>query len=77
MAKKKREPEPITSAVRRAIERSGLTRYQISQATGIDQGSLSRFVRGQRGLSTTSLDRLAEVLGLQIVVKPSKPKKEK
>jgi ribosome-binding protein aMBF1 (putative translation factor) len=73
MAKKQHDAEPITTAVRKAIERSGLTRYQISQATGIDQGSLSRFVRGQRGLNTTSLDKLALLLGFRIVER-SKPK---
>lgn len=73
MAKKKSDDrEPISSAVRQAIERSGLTRYQISQATGIDQGALSRFIHTERGLTTASLDKLAPLLGLRIVVDPPK-----
>jgi transcriptional regulator with XRE-family HTH domain len=71
------DAEPITTAVRRAIEKSGLSRYQIFKATGIDQGTLSRFVRGQHGLSTVSLDKLAPVLGLQLIVKPQSQRKAK
>jgi len=47
--------------------RSGLTRYAICKATGIDKASMSRFVRGERGLSYENLDRLADYLGLEVV----------
>jgi transcriptional regulator with XRE-family HTH domain len=69
MAKKKSgDATPISSAVRRAIKRSGLSRYQISEASGIGQASLSRFIHGECGLTTTSLDKLAPVLGLRIIL---------
>ena len=59
----------ITEAVRRAIEESGLSRYAIAKASGVTQAALSRFVAGKRGLTTDTLDRLADVLGLEIVVR--------
>ncbi len=43
-----------------------MTRYQIAQATGIENSALSRFISGERGLTTASLDKLAEVLELRL-----------
>lgn len=50
-----------------AIERSGLSRYAISKATGIPQSQLSRFVHGQEGLSIESINSICELLGLRLV----------
>ena len=57
----------FSDQIRQAIKDSDLTRYQIWQRTGIDQTTLSKFVRGYRGMSLESLDVLAECLGLRIV----------
>ncbi|MCH8067640.1 MAG: helix-turn-helix transcriptional regulator [Nanoarchaeota archaeon] len=46
----------------------GQTRYRISMETGIDQSTLSRFMSGERGLPTTTLDKLADYLDLNITV---------
>lgn len=81
MAKMQTKPtidaEPITTAVRRAIEKSGMTRYRIHKASGIDQAALTRFMHGTTGLSTASLDKLAPVLGLQLIIKPRSQRKAK
>jgi len=71
------DAEPITTAVRRAIQESGMTRYRIHKATGIDQAALTRFMHGTTGLSTATLDKLAPVLGLQLIVKPQSQRKAK
>jgi transcriptional regulator with XRE-family HTH domain len=70
MSKRKtRKPaDPMTAAVRQAIEKSGLTRYEIAKLSGVTEASLSRFANGQRGLNLASLDRLAPVLGLRIEI---------
>ena len=65
----------LTGQVRRAIADSGLSRYAISKASGVDQAALSRFMAGKVGLTLTSLDALADVLNLRIVV--GKPKRQK
>jgi len=65
MPKKKQRPS-LSAELRQAIERSGLSRYGIWQQTGIDQGSLSKFMDGERGLSIESIDKIAELLGLHI-----------
>lgn len=63
MAKK----ELLSDQLRRAIEESELTRYAIHKATGVDQSVLSKFVRGERGLSMDTMDLLGKCLGLQLV----------
>ena len=58
----------LSEQIRRAITDCGTTRYVISKETGIDQATLSRFMSGERGLPTKTLDTLADFLNLNIVV---------
>ncbi len=67
---KKKQRVSLSDELRQAIERSGVSRYSIWQQTGIDQGSLSKFMDGERGLGMESIDKLADLLGLHIVAKP-------
>ena len=57
----------VTDQLRRAIAESELSRYEIARQSGIQQSALSRFLAGERGLWTVTLDRLFPVLGLTIV----------
>ena len=71
--------QTVSDAVRRAIEESGVSRYRICRAAGLDGASISRFMAGKTGLTLASVDALAEVLGLDLVargpVKVSPPAK--
>ncbi len=61
---------PLSEQLRDAIEKAGVSRYEISKATGVSQSTLSKFVLRQRpGLSFDAMDRIAEYLGLVIVKK--------
>ena len=62
----------IYDAVRKAITKSGKTRYRLWQETGISQAQLCEFLHGRRGMSIENLETLAEALGLEIVVRPAK-----
>ena len=62
----------LLDQVRDAIEASGLTLYAISKRTGVDQSTLSRFMRSERGLSVDALERISELLNLHIVAKKGK-----
>jgi transcriptional regulator with XRE-family HTH domain len=57
----------LSDQVRRAVDRSGLSRYRICKLAGIDEGSFSRFMAGKVGLSLPTLDALADVLNLDVV----------
>lgn len=73
MAKKR--TKPLSDQVRDAIEESGLTRYQIAKATGIDESALAKFFNGHRGLSMKSLDALGEYLELTVTLGQAASKK--
>ena len=71
---KKPKRKTLSDELREAVERSGLTRYAIWQETGIDQGTMSKFMAGARGLSLESIDKLADLLGLHVVTDAEKPR---
>ena len=73
MAKHRRST--LIDQIRQAIIQSDLTRYQISQQTGVDQASLSRFVHGERGLSGEAINAIGDLLNLEIVVREKKRRK--
>jgi transcriptional regulator with XRE-family HTH domain len=58
--------EFFTDQLKRAIRESGMSRYALSKATGVDQGTLSKFLSGQRSISLDSVDKLVDVLGLTL-----------
>ena len=66
--KKKRRRTSFSVQIRQAIKNCGLSRYEISKRTGIEQSALSRFASGQRGFTTASLDKLAKLLDMEVVV---------
>ena len=62
----------ILDEIRRAIEASDKTRYRLSKETSIPQSQLSRLMTGEKGLSFEALERLAEALGIEIVIQKRK-----
>ncbi|MGD9853941.1 MAG: helix-turn-helix domain-containing protein [Planctomycetaceae bacterium] len=67
----------LLDEIRRAIEKSGYSRYSIWKATGIDQGQLSKLMAGEAGLSLASLERLLDFLNLELVIRPKRKQKGK
>jgi transcriptional regulator with XRE-family HTH domain len=63
--------ELFSEQLRQAIERSGMSRYAIGQAAGIDKATMSRFMAGKVGLSLESIDKIVDVLRLKLVAEPS------
>jgi transcriptional regulator with XRE-family HTH domain len=62
----------FTDQIRQAVLDSDMSRNQIATETGIDKGSLSRFVNGERGLSVAAIDKVADLLGLEVTEKKGK-----
>ncbi|MBN2580952.1 MAG: helix-turn-helix transcriptional regulator [Pirellulales bacterium] len=71
---KPKKTEKLSDQLRRLIEESSLSRYEISKRTGIAQSTLCKLVQGERGISTKSWDLLGECLDLRLVAE--KPKKK-
>jgi len=57
----------FVGAIRTAIDASGVSRYQLCKNAKVDQGQLSRFMRGRGWLGPDTLNRLTDTLGLQII----------
>jgi DNA-binding phage protein len=65
----------ITERIQEAIRSGGMSRYAISRATGIDQGLLCRFLKGQSSLSFETADKVLDALGLEILIRPRRTRK--
>ena len=74
---RKPKSKPISEQLRDAIRCAGVSRYRISQETGITEAALSRFVNGHAGLSLDSIDTLGIYLELDITARKSRPQCEK
>lgn len=61
-----RKMTTLSKQIRRAIESSYMSRYEICKITRIDQAAMSRFMSGQKSLSMANLDKLGKLLGLEI-----------
>lgn len=64
----------LEDSIRDAIKGSGQSQYRIAKETGIAQSRLSRLLSGERGLSADAIERIADYLGLEIVIRPKGPK---
>jgi hypothetical protein len=73
----KRKPKTLSDQLRQAVRDAGCSRYAISKETGIDQSVLSKFVTGERGLSSDSADLLCEFLELDLVKRPRGKRKKR
>ncbi len=63
MSKKK---DTLSEEIRRAIDDSGMSRYEICKRIGLDQASMSHFMNRKAGLGLWTLDKLAALLDLHI-----------
>lgn len=75
MVKKSQPARPtagLAAALKSAIEQSALTSYALGKASGVAPIVIDRFLRGERGLSLDTADRLAGALGLHLVAAAKK-----
>jgi hypothetical protein len=65
MSERAAEPGLVTE-LRRAVADCGQSLNQLSVASGVDRGRLSRFMRGERDINLSAAGRVCEVLGLRL-----------
>jgi transcriptional regulator with XRE-family HTH domain len=63
---KRGKAKTFSEQLRALIEERPESLAEIGRASGVNHAALSRFLRGERGLTTKSLDRLYEYLGLEL-----------
>lgn len=59
----------VADQLRRLIDASGLSRYQIAKETGIDESALAKFYNGKRGLSMSALNSLGVCLQIEVTAR--------
>lgn len=64
----------ILDRLKKAIRKSGKSRYRLARESGIAESALSRLVSGERGLSIEAAEKLALALDLEIIIRPAKRK---
>lgn len=63
----------ILDTIKKAIKKSGKTRYQIAKETGVNESQLCKIMQGT-DLRCATADILCEYLGLELIKKESKRK---
>ena len=61
-------PHPISESLKRAIEENGLSVYEIAKRAHVSQIMISRFLSGERDIRMATADKLANVLGLELLM---------
>jgi transcriptional regulator with XRE-family HTH domain len=62
----RRKRVKLSEQIRQAIKNSGRTRREISEAAKVSESLMSRFMSGDSWLSEKYLDRIADVLNLNL-----------
>jgi hypothetical protein len=65
MPKKKGAPG-LVEQLKEAIRGSGKSLYQLGKDSGVGPDRLSRFMRGERGLTIRAVEQLCDTLGLRL-----------
>lgn len=60
----------LSDAIREAIRTSGESLNGIARGSGVSAGQLSRLIHRERELTVAALEKVADYLGLEIVVRP-------
>lgn len=59
--------ETISESLRKEIKRRGLYASEVARLAGVPVSTITRFLRGERGLGAETMERLAEAFGLILV----------
>lgn len=60
--------QAFSEQIRDAIKATKVSRYSLADQTGVSESVLSRFMTGKQSISLSTLDKIADVLGLQVTV---------
>ena len=64
----RKRQQTLSAQLRDIIENGSMSRYEISKRSKVDASQLHRFVKGNGRLTTDSLDKIGNVLGLRFTV---------
>jgi plasmid maintenance system antidote protein VapI len=58
--------KPISRALRQTIRKRDLTAYAAAKQAGVSVDAVQRFMNAERGLTLTTVDKLADALDLTL-----------
>jgi ribosome-binding protein aMBF1 (putative translation factor) len=61
--------EQLRVAIQEAIWKRGITQRELAHAIELHEAMVSRFLKGEREASFDTIDKILDVLGLEIVVR--------
>lgn len=64
----------ISNALKKAIKKSGKTKYAIAVGAKVDHAVLRRFLNGERDIKLATAEKLAAFLDLELVQSPDSKK---
>ena len=64
----------LTKAIAAAVRASDETPYAIAKGAGVARSQLSRMMRGESRMNADTIERLADYLGLELVVRRKREK---
>jgi transcriptional regulator with XRE-family HTH domain len=67
--------EQLRVVVQEAIW-GGMRQADLARRAGLSQAAISRFLRGERFFSPEAIDKVLDVLGLEIVIRPRPDRKD-
>ena len=62
----------MAQTIRKAFERSGLTKNQLSLRSGVGYSPVWKFIEGKQDLTLRSASKICDVLGLRLVAGPAR-----
>ncbi len=66
----------IGEQLKRAIREGKFSQAELARESGLSEAQISRFLKGERGLSLDSIDKMMDVLGLEILIRPRRKRKD-
>jgi transcriptional regulator with XRE-family HTH domain len=68
--------EQLRVVVQEALWTRGMQQAELARGAGMTEGAISRFLRRERFLSPEAIDRVLNVLGLEVEIRPRRDREE-
>ena len=68
--------DQLRVAVQEAIWTGAIQQAELARRAEMSEAMVSRFLRGERFLSPEAIDKIVDVLGLEIVIRPGRERKD-
>jgi transcriptional regulator with XRE-family HTH domain len=68
--------EQLRMVVQEALWTRGMQQGELARSAEMSESAISRFLRGERFLSPAAIDKVLDVFGLEIVIRPRRERKD-